>query len=79
MVKFEGSEAREIEICSWATRLPLFLNRPLIKVLEDRGVPPSLRLLGSSTDPPYRSLPILSSPSKMTHSGICAIPPRVPT
>ena len=44
MVKFEGSEARNIEICSWASRLPMFLNRPLIKVLEDRGVPFSSRL-----------------------------------
>jgi hypothetical protein len=38
MVKFEGSEDRNIEICNWASRLPMFLNRPLIKVLEDRGV-----------------------------------------
>jgi hypothetical protein len=25
MIKFEGSEARNIEICSWAKRLPMFL------------------------------------------------------
>lgn len=38
MVKFEGSKARNIEICTWASRLPMFLNRPLIKLLEDLGV-----------------------------------------
>ncbi|KAF8542541.1 RNA dependent RNA polymerase-domain-containing protein [Trichophaea hybrida] len=38
MIKFEGSEARNIELCTWASRLPMFLNRPLIKVLEDLGV-----------------------------------------
>lgn len=39
MVKFEGSDARDIEICSSANRpLPMYLNRPLIKILEDLGV-----------------------------------------
>ncbi|KAF8245194.1 RdRP-domain-containing protein [Wilcoxina mikolae CBS 423.85] len=38
MIKFEGSAARNIELCTWASRLPMFLNRPLIKVLEDLGV-----------------------------------------
>lgn len=27
MVKFEGSTASNIELCSWASRLPMFLNR----------------------------------------------------
>ncbi|KAF8422497.1 RNA dependent RNA polymerase-domain-containing protein [Tirmania nivea] len=39
MVKFEGSDSRHIEICSSAQRpLPMYLNRPLIKILEDLGV-----------------------------------------
>lgn len=39
MVKFEGSDARNIEICSTASKpLPMYLNRPLIKILEDLGV-----------------------------------------
>ncbi|RPB21622.1 RdRP-domain-containing protein [Terfezia boudieri ATCC MYA-4762] len=39
MVKFEGSDSRHIEICSSAQKpLPMFLNRPLIKILEDLGV-----------------------------------------
>ena len=40
MVKFEGSDATEIEICGMASGpLPLYLNRQLIKILEDLGVP----------------------------------------
>lgn len=42
MIKFEGSHDRIIEICTWAKRLPMVLNRPLIKVLEDLGVPHSV-------------------------------------
>lgn len=38
MIKFDGSNDRNIEICSSADCLPLYLNRPLIKVLEDIGV-----------------------------------------
>ncbi|RPA97388.1 RdRP-domain-containing protein [Choiromyces venosus 120613-1] len=38
MIKFRGSTDRKIEICNSADRLPMFLNRPLIKVLEDIGV-----------------------------------------
>ncbi|KAI5808554.1 RNA dependent RNA polymerase-domain-containing protein [Peziza echinospora] len=39
MVKFEGSMSRNIEICSSAHKpLPMYLNRPLIKILEDLGV-----------------------------------------
>ncbi|KAF8471693.1 RNA dependent RNA polymerase-domain-containing protein [Kalaharituber pfeilii] len=39
MVKFNGSDSRNIEICSSANKpLPMFLNRPLIKILEDLGV-----------------------------------------
>lgn len=40
MWKFDALEAGDIEICGMADRpLPLFLNRPLIKILEDLGVP----------------------------------------
>lgn len=40
MVKFYGSDARNIEICGSGIRpLPLRLNRQLIKILEDLGVP----------------------------------------
>ncbi|KAI9668532.1 MAG: hypothetical protein M1829_005349 [Trizodia sp. TS-e1964] len=39
MIKFEGSKARDIEICGAAYRpLPMFLNRQLIKILEDLGI-----------------------------------------
>lgn len=39
MVKFR-SDACDLEICSAATRpLPMYLNRPLIKILEDLHVP----------------------------------------
>ena len=40
MVKFEGSDAMDIEICGAAFKpLPMYLNRQLIKILEDLGVP----------------------------------------
>ena len=40
MVKFSGSDASDIEICGAAYRpLPMYLNRQLIKILEDLGVP----------------------------------------
>ena len=39
MIKFEGSSDNDIEICDGATRpLPFYLNRQLIKVLEDLRV-----------------------------------------
>ncbi|CUS12437.1 unnamed protein product [Tuber aestivum] len=38
MIKFRGSSDRKIEICNSADWLPMYLNRPLIKVLEDIGV-----------------------------------------
>ena len=39
MIKFEGSPSDDIEICGSATRpLPMKLNRPHIKILEDLGV-----------------------------------------
>ena len=39
MIKFEGSPSSDIEICGSATRpLPMKLNRPHIKILEDLGV-----------------------------------------
>lgn len=41
MIKFEG-EGSDIEICGAGLKpLPMFLNRPLIKILEDLGVPES--------------------------------------
>ncbi|KAI9801541.1 MAG: hypothetical protein M1825_003220 [Sarcosagium campestre] len=40
MIKFDAPNANEIEICGDASRpLPLFLNRQVIKILEDLGVP----------------------------------------
>ena len=39
MIKFEGSTSTDLEICESAYRpLPLFLNRQLIKIMEDMGV-----------------------------------------
>ena len=39
MIKFEGTNVSDIEICGSALKpLPMFLNRPLIKILEDLGV-----------------------------------------
>lgn len=39
MIKFTGSKASEIEICGSAIRpLPFYLNRQIIKILEDLGV-----------------------------------------
>ena len=40
MIKFEGTPASNIEICGAAFKpLPMFLNRQLIKILEDLHVP----------------------------------------
>ena len=40
MIKFQGSDATEIEICGMASApLPFYLNRQLIKILEDLGIP----------------------------------------
>ena len=40
MIKFEGSNATDIEVCNASLRpLPMYLNRQLIKILEDLGVP----------------------------------------
>jgi len=39
MVKFSGSDSTDIELCGAAYQpLPMFLNRQLIKILEDLGV-----------------------------------------
>jgi hypothetical protein len=38
MKKFEGSTDRNLEICTWGKPLPMFLNRPLVKLLEGHGV-----------------------------------------
>ncbi|TKA75094.1 hypothetical protein B0A49_03357 [Cryomyces minteri] len=41
MRKFDAHDAMEIEICGTNSRsLPMYLNRPLIKILEDLGVSP---------------------------------------
>ena len=40
MIKFEGALEHNIEICGAGHRpLPMYLNRQLIKILEDLGVP----------------------------------------
>ena len=40
MIKFTGGEDNDVEICGAAFRpLPMYLNRQLIKILEDLGVP----------------------------------------
>ncbi|KAL8671050.1 MAG: hypothetical protein Q9168_004443 [Polycauliona sp. 1 TL-2023] len=40
MIKYRGTEESRIEICGVASRmLPLVLNRQLIKILEDLGIP----------------------------------------
>ena len=40
MIKFGGTTVSDIEICGAAFKpLPMFLNRPLIKILEDLRVP----------------------------------------
>lgn len=39
MIKFEGSTAKDIELCGSNLRaLPMYLNRQVIKILEDMGV-----------------------------------------
>lgn len=39
MIKFQGTDTKDIEICEAAWKpLPLFLNRQFIKILEDMGV-----------------------------------------
>lgn len=41
MIKFGGTNVADIEICGAAFKpLPMYLNRQLIKILEDLGVPP---------------------------------------
>lgn len=45
MIKFEGSNKTDIEICESAYKpLPAYLNRQFIKILEDMGVPDSFFL-----------------------------------
>ena len=40
MIKFGGSSATDIEICGAGFKpLPMYLNRQVIKILEDLGVP----------------------------------------
>ena len=45
MIKFEGTNKTDIEICESAYRpLPAYLNRQFIKILEDMGVEDSFFL-----------------------------------
>lgn len=45
MIKFDGSESHDIEICEAAYKpLPMYLNRQFIKILEDMGVKDSFFL-----------------------------------
>ncbi|KIH95165.1 RNA-dependent RNA polymerase [Sporothrix brasiliensis 5110] len=63
MIKFKSTEMANLEICDMATQpIPLYLNRQLIKILEDMGVPTSwfqklqddaLRELKLITSSPY--------------------------
>ncbi|KAL2863858.1 RNA dependent RNA polymerase [Aspergillus lucknowensis] len=40
MIKFESTDLRDLEICDVASKpIPLVLNRQVIKILEDMGVP----------------------------------------
>lgn len=40
MIKFGGTNVADVEICGAAMRpLPMYLNRQLIKIFEDLGVP----------------------------------------
>ena len=46
MIKFGGTDATDIEICGAALKpLPMYLNRQLIKILEDLHVPAEAFLL----------------------------------
>ena len=39
MIKFDGTNKTDLEICEGAWKpLPLFLNRQMIKIMEDMGV-----------------------------------------
>ena len=53
MIKFEGTGVTDIEICGASSRpLSMYLNRQLIKILEDLGVPvdPFLELQANAVD-----------------------------
>ena len=40
MIKFEGSDSLDVELCgSNSQPLPMYLNRQVIKILEDMGIP----------------------------------------
>src|ERR1700722_1544443 len=39
MIKFEGSTSMDVELCGSSSRpLPMYLNRQVIKIMEDMGV-----------------------------------------
>ena len=51
MIKFGGTNVADIEICGAAVRpLPMYLNRQLIKILEDLGVTPQAFLRLQATE-----------------------------
>ncbi|CAK7245874.1 MAG: hypothetical protein STHCBS139747_007479 [Sporothrix thermara] len=76
MIKFESSEKTNLEICDMAVQpIPLYLNRQLIKILEDMGVPTewfqrrqaeALRELRLITSSPYNMASFLKAQSVAT-------------
>ncbi|CAK7275319.1 hypothetical protein SEPCBS57363_006620 [Sporothrix epigloea] len=76
MIKFESSENTNLEICDMAVQpIPLYLNRQLIKILEDMGTPTkwfqqkqeeALRELRLITSSPYNMASFLKAQSVAT-------------
>ncbi|CAK7203059.1 hypothetical protein SEUCBS139899_005788 [Sporothrix eucalyptigena] len=76
MIKFKSDERTNLEICDMATQpIPLYLNRQLIKILEDMGVPTewfqkrqeeALRELRLITSSPYNMASFLKAQSVAT-------------
>ncbi|CAK7233787.1 hypothetical protein SCUCBS95973_008714 [Sporothrix curviconia] len=76
MIKFESSENTNLEICDMAVQpIPLYLNRQLIKILEDMGVPTkwfqqrqeeAVRELRLITSSPYNMASFLKAQSVAT-------------
>lgn len=76
MIKFTSTEKTNLEICDMATQpIPLYLNRQMIKILEDMGVPTSwfqkrqeeaLRELRLITSSPYNMASFLKAQTVAT-------------
>ncbi|CAK7275185.1 hypothetical protein SEPCBS119000_006566 [Sporothrix epigloea] len=76
MIKFESKENTNLEICDMAMQaIPLYLNRQLIKILEDMGTPSiwfqerqeeALRKLRLITSSPYNMASFLKTQSVAT-------------